>query len=166
MNRNRISIIVAMSKNRVIGNSNKLPWYIPEELKRFRDVTLDHPIIMGRKTHESIGRVLPNRTNIVITRDPEKIKQEPGLIAVDSLEKAIDEAKKSPGSEEIFIIGGGQIYIQALPIADKLYLTVIDKDYEGDVTFPDYSQFNKEVKRESRESQDGIKFTFLELEKN
>lgn len=162
---NKISIIAAMSKNGVIGDSNSLPWYIPEELKRFREVTSGHPIIMGRKTHQSIGRVLPNRTNIVITRDPQNLEKKEGLIVVDSLEKAIEEAKKSPGSEEIIVIGGGQIYAQALLLADKLYLTVIDKEYSGDVTFPDYSQFKKEVDREPRETEDGIKFTFLELEK-
>lgn len=140
-----LSIIAAMSENRVIGNENKLVWNIPEELKRFRELTSGHPIIMGRKTHESIGRVLPNRTNIIITRDKDyKVE---GAIIVHSLEEAIELARAQPGSDEIFVIGGGQIYQQAIPLADRIYLTVVEGNYQGDTFFPDYSGFKNIISR-------------------
>lgn len=154
----KISIIVAVAgKKRVIGKRGALPWYIPAELKRFKEITTGHPIIMGRKTHESIGRALPGRTNIVITRDPNY--QAEGCIVVHSLDEAIKVAKE----KEIFIIGGGQIYEQALPRADKLYLTYIEKQIEGDVFFPDYSQFKKKVNESDWQEHEGYKYKFLEL---
>lgn len=161
----KISIIAAMSKNRVIGTKNKLPWNIPDELKRFRQITQGHPIIMGRKTHESIGRVLHNRPNIIITRD-ENYKVD-GAIIVHSLEEALEESQNFHGRDknEFFVIGGGEIYRQALPLADKLYLTIIDKEYEGDTFFPDYSEFKKVVKKEVRQTKDGVSYTLFELEK-
>ncbi len=165
MNKPKISIIAAMSSNRVIGTENKLPWNIPDELKRFREITSGHPIIMGRKTHESIGKVLPNRTNIIITRDPEyKVE---GAVVVHSLDEALDEASKKTLSHdrEIYVIGGGEIYKQAIPKADKLYLTIIDKEYAGDTYFPDYSEFKKVIKEEKMETEDGISYTLLQLEK-
>jgi dihydrofolate reductase len=148
-----ISIIVAMDKNRLIGGENKLLWNIPGELKRFKEITTGHPIIMGRKTHQSIGRVLPNRTNIIITRDPDyKVE---GAIVVNSLEQAIKAAENVIATEvkqseppEIFVIGGGQIYQQALPLADRLYVTVVDGEYEGDTYFPDYSEFSHATDRQ------------------
>lgn len=171
-----ISIIVAMDKNRLIGGDNKLLWDIPGELKRFREITSGHPIIMGRKTHESIGRVLPNRTNIIITRDPDyKVE---GAVVVNSLEQAIEEAGKvsnvsevskatppfDTSRKEIFVIGGGQIYEQALPLAERLYVTVIDHEYQGDTYFPDYSQFSKIVEEKQFEEH-GIKYRTQILEK-
>ncbi len=153
---------MATSKNKVIGTRGRLPWYIPEELKRFKKITMGHPIIMGRKTHESIGKSLPGRTNIVITRD-KSYQGSAGAIVTNSLDQAIEIAKKSEGSEEIFVIGGGEIYQLALPLTDKLYLTLVDKDFEGDVYFPDYSEFNK-VQSEPKEA-NGLKFTFFELER-
>jgi len=149
----RVSIIVAMDKNRLIGGENKLLWNIPGELKRFKEITTGHPIIMGRKTHQSIGRVLPNRTNIIITRDPDyKVE---GAIVVNSLEQAIKAAENVIATEakqseppEIFVIGGGQIYQQALPLADRLYVTVVDGEYEGDTYFPDYSEFSHATDRQ------------------
>lgn len=159
-----ISIIVAVAgKNRVIGKRGGMPWYIPAELKRFKEITMGHPIIMGRKTHESIGRALFGRTNIVITHDP-KFSAE-GCIVVHSLEEAIKQAQGKPGSEEIFIMGGGQIYEQALPLADKLYLTYLDKEIEGDVFFPDYSQFKKKISESNWQEREGIRYKFLELER-
>lgn len=158
----KLSIIVAMDKNRLIGGENKLLWNIPGELKRFKEITTGHPIILGRKTHESIGRVLPNRTNIIVTRDPDyKVE---GTIVVHSLEKALEKAKSEPGCDEIFVIGGGQIYAQALPMADRLYVTIVDGDYEGDTYFPDYSDFTKVVEeKDFNESE--IKYKTLILEK-
>jgi dihydrofolate reductase len=157
-----ISIIVAMDKNRLIGGENKLLWNIPSELKRFKEITTGHPIIMGRKTHQSIGRVLPNRTNIIITRDQDyKVE---GTIIVHSLEEALNKAQSEPGSDEIFVIGGGQIYAQALPLADRLYLTIVEGDYKGDTYFPDYSAFDKVVE-EKYFNEAGIKYKTLILEK-
>ncbi len=159
-----ISIIVAIGKNREIGAKNKLLWNIPEELKRFKEITTGHPIIMGRKTHESIGRILPNRTNIIITRD--KDYQVEGAVIVYSLEEAIKKALDSEGSKEIFIIGGAQIFEQALPRAMKLYVTQVYSDFpEADSFFPEYeSIFKKKVFEQSQESS-GFRYKFLELEK-
>jgi dihydrofolate reductase len=156
-----ISLIVAMDKNRLIGGKNKLLWNIPGELKRFREITSGHPIIMGRKTHESIGRVLPNRTNIIITRDVNYQVDE--ALVVHSLKEALTKAESEPGGEEIFVIGGGQIYSEALPLVDRLYITVIDHEYEGDTYFPDYSDFAK-VLEEKEFEENGIKYKTQILE--
>lgn len=161
-----VSIIVAVAgKNRVIGKQGGLPWYIPAELKRFKSITMGHPIIMGRKTHESIGRVLPGRTNIVVTHDPDYSKQ--GINVVHSLEEALKTAQNQPGGEEIFVIGGGEIYKQALPLANKLYLTYIDidKEIEGDVFFPDYPEFKKVIYESDWQEHEGFRYKFLELER-
>lgn len=167
----RISLIAALSENRVIGINNDLPWHIPGDLKRFKDLTTGHPIIMGRKTFESLGRVLPNRTNIVITRDVAKFNEEAkrtGLVpeeVVTSLDEAIEKAKESfGGSDEIFIIGGGQIFEQALPQADRLYLTIIHKTVLGDAYFPEYDMFTKEIER-TDEKGDEFDYTYLTLER-
>lgn len=157
-----ISIIVAVSENNVIGKRGTLPWYIPEDLKRFRSLTTGHPIIMGRKTHESIGKPLPNRTNIIITRDLEYKSK--GCIVVNSLEEALEKAKTSEGSDEIFIIGGGEIYSQAMDKTDKIYLTFIKGNLDGDVYFPDYSAFKNRKKVDEGET-DQYKYEFLELTK-
>lgn len=164
MAKTKVSIIVAVAgSKRVIGKEGNMPWNIPEELKRFKEITLGHPIIMGRKTHESIGKALPGRTNIIITR--ELSYQSEGCTVVSSLDEALKQAQGLPGGEEVFVIGGGEIYRQALPIADKLYLTLIKNEVEGDVFFPDYSEFKK-VANESEEHQsDGFKYKFLELER-
>ncbi len=170
MNKPKISIIVAITTNRGIGKNNGLLWHIPEELKRFREITTGHAIIMGRKTYESIGRPLPNRTNIVITRDPD-FKAE-GCLVVDSIEKAIEEAKKVEDSE-LFIIGGGQIYNASLKLADNLYITIVQGDFEPTVFFPEYEHiFTKKVSEgdiEADGEKDGtlqtFKIKFLELEK-
>lgn len=126
-----ISIIVAVAQNGVIGSGNRMPWHIAEDLQRFKAITTGHPVIMGRKTFESLGRPLPNRTNVVITRNPDW--KADGVKSVSSLWEAV---LLFPKEEEVFIIGGGEIYRQALPIADKVYLTVIHDDYEGDTCFP------------------------------
>jgi dihydrofolate reductase len=129
----RVSAIAAMSRNHVIGKDNKLPWHIPAEFAYFKRVTLGKPVIMGRKSYESLGKPLPDRTNIVISRRPEKIEGD--IIAVSTVEEAVARAKeiaKRDGVDEIFIAGGSQIYQAALPVTDRFHLTVIDKDYEGD----------------------------------
>ena len=159
-----ISIIVALAgKKRAIGTKGGMPWYIPEELKRFKSITMGHPIIMGRKTHESIGKALAGRTNIVITRSP-AYKAE-GCIVVHNLNEAFEKANGSPGDEEIFVIGGGEIYDEALPVTDKLYLTVIDREIKGDVFFPDYSDFKKVVWESEKQESNGFKYQFLELQR-
>lgn len=122
-----ISIIVAASRNGVIGKGGRLPWRLPADLKRFKQLTLGHPVIMGRKTLESIGKPLPGRTNIVITR--RKNYSCCGALTAGSLEEALRMCEKEA---EIFVIGGAQIFDQALPLADRIYLTRIDQDFEGD----------------------------------
>lgn len=125
------SLIVAITKNKVIGKDNKMPWHLPADLAWFRENTQGKPIIMGRKTFESIGYPLPKRTNIVLSRSP--YKQE-GIIWKNNLESALDFVKDS---NEIMLIGGGELFKQYLPLADKLYLTEIQAQIEGDTFFPD-----------------------------
>lgn len=127
-----ISIIVAIAENGVIGGGNKLLWNIPDDLKRFKRVTSGHSVIMGRKTFESIGKPLPNRRNIVITRNPEFRAE--GIEVADSLNVALGLTKTEG---EVFVIGGGEIYRQALPMAKKLYITRVHAKYEGDTYFPE-----------------------------
>jgi len=129
-----LSIIVAMANDRVIGLDNQMPWHLPADLAWFKKNTLNKPIIMGRKTFESIGRPLPGRHNIIISQTP-RSSNNPLITWVSSLVAAIDLAKNS---EEVFIIGGGNIYQQALPDVNRLYLTHIDTRLEGDTWFPDY----------------------------
>lgn len=157
-----ISIIAAIGENRELGKDNKLLWHIAEDLKRFKQITAGHPVIMGRKTYESIGRPLPKRVNFIVTKDT-KYNAE-GCMVVHSLEEAIMAAQKIDSSE-IFIIGGGEIYKQALPKADKLYLTIVKGEYEADVFFPDYSEFAKETFRETHSSEQYI-YTFINLERS
>lgn len=149
-----------MSRNRVIGKNNALPWKLPEDMKRFKEITSGKPVIMGRKTFESIGKPLPKRTNIIITRD--KNYRQHGCIIVNSAEEA---SKAAEGNEEIMIIGGEQIFREFLPLADKMYLTFIDGDFEGDAYFPEYNKNEwKEVNREEHKS-DGLKYSFVDLER-
>ena len=135
-----ISIIVAIAKNGVIGDKNTLLWHLREDMIHFRTITSGHPVVMGRKTYDSIGRPLPKRTNVVITRDTEL--QIEGCTMAHSLTEAVE---MFDSSEEVFIIGGAQIYNQAMPLADRLYLTIIDKEYEGDSSFPeiDYNRWRQ-----------------------
>ena len=158
-----ISIIVAVAKNGVIGDKNSLLWHLREDMIHFRTTTSGHPVVMGRKTYDSIGRPLPKRTNVVITRDTNLAIE--GCTVVHSLDEAVAMFDKS---EEVFIIGGAQIYKQALPIADRIYLTVIDKEYEGDTSFPeiDYSTWN-EISREEHSSGEEFEhpFAFITLER-
>ena len=158
-----ISIIAAVGKNRELGKDNKLLWYIPEDFKRFKELTSGHVVIMGRKTYESLPenfRPLPNRINVVITRDFNyKIE---GVIVYHSLEEAIKNLE-SKFKDEVFIIGGASIYGQGIKYADKLYLTLVDKAYpNADAFFPDYSQFKKIVFEEKHE-EDNYSYKFIEL---
>ncbi|TMO06207.1 type 3 dihydrofolate reductase [Pseudoalteromonas sp. S327] len=128
-----ISMIAAMANNRVIGLDNKMPWHLPADLQHFKKVTTGKPVVMGRKTFESIGRPLPGRRNIIITRNSQYSAQ--GIETVTTPEAALELVK---AEEEVMIIGGGNIYQQFLPNADRLYLTFIDLEVEGDTQFPDY----------------------------
>lgn len=164
MRKVKISAIVAVAgQKRVIGTKGNMPWFIPRELKRFREITMGHPIVMGRKTFESIGKALPGRTNIVITRDKD-FKAE-GVMVAHSLDQALSLVSGKPGDEEIFVIGGGEIYKQVLPITNKLYLTIIDKEIEGDTFFPDYVDFKRKIWESEEKESDGFKYRFLELER-
>jgi dihydrofolate reductase len=152
-----------MSQNRVIGVDNRLPWNIPEDLKRFRTLTSGHVIIMGRKTYESIGKPLPNRENRVITRQADFSVQ--GVGTFGSLEEALSAPIASAmAQDEIFVIGGGEIYKQALPLADRIYLTVIDQNFEGDAFFPDFSGL-KFVEVASEKRYEPLPYRFLTLER-
>lgn len=160
-----ISIIVAMAKNRAIGINNKLPWDMPADLKYFHDNTIGKPVIMGQKTFESIGRILPDRTNIVLTLD--KGFSFPGVKVVYSIEEAIGIAKDT-GAQEAMICGGASIYRQFLPLSDRLYLTIIDTEIDGDAFFPEID-FNKwkEVKKieNKKDKENKFNYTFLVLER-
>jgi len=138
-----ISVIAAMSENRVIGKDNKLPWYIPEDLAWFKEKTRGKPVIMGRKTHESIGKKLPGRLNIVISRDKDYISTIKYVYTYNSLEDAI---KKYEGLDELMIIGGSELYKVAIPLADRMYLTRIGASFEGDTFFPAYDESKWEEK--------------------
>ena len=126
-----ISIIVAAARNGVIGSGNRMPWHISEDLKRFKTITLDHPVVMGRKTFESLGRPLPGRTNVVITRNPGYEAE--GCKVVCSLGEALALFEEA---QEVFVIGGGEIYREAMLVADRLYITWVEGDFEGDTFFP------------------------------
>ena len=159
----KISMIAAIaSKNRAIGKNNELIYHISEDLKRFKKITSGHIVIMGRKTFQSIGKPLPNRINIVITRNPNFYEE--NVIVTHSLDEALHLAELKAPDDEVFIIGGGQIYKEAIGKADKLYLTIIEGNPDADTFFPDYSDFKKVVSEESRESE-GYKYKFLTLER-
>ncbi|MBI2031954.1 MAG: dihydrofolate reductase [Candidatus Levybacteria bacterium] len=170
MKENLVSIVAAMDEKRGIGKNNDLLFRIPQDFERMRRLTRGHPLVMGRKTFESIGRVLPERTSIVITRDPERVRSvsfySPEVTIARDLIAGIEKAKQSPGSEEIFIFGGGEIFREAIEkgLVDKLYLTIVEGDFGADTFFPDYSEFKRLMKEEFGESE-GIKFRFIDLEK-
>lgn len=128
----KISVIVARTQNKVIGKDNQMPWHLPVDLAWFRQNTLGKPVIMGRKTYESIGRLLPKRPNIILSRSGFEVE---GAYSTTSLEQAVELAKSFANTDEIMIIGGGELFKQALPMADTLYLTEIQAEIEGDTFF-------------------------------
>ena len=142
-----LSLLVAMSKNRVIGKNNQLPWHLPEDLKHFKALTMGHPIIMGRKTYESIGKVLPGRTNIIVTRQKNYVI--PSAIVVDSIRSAFAAGlEENSAKNEAFVIGGEEIFHQALTFSQRIYLTEIQKAFDGDTFFPELnSQEWREAER-------------------
>jgi len=161
-----LSLVVAAARNNVIGKGNALPWSLPADLKHFREVTSGHAVIMGRKTFESIGRPLPNRRNIVITRQPGYAPE--GVEAAGSLEAAVALAMADSPEREAFVIGGGEIFRQALPIADRIYLTRVEADVEGDAFFPDLDPREwREVSRREGivDEKNSLPHAFLVLER-
>ncbi len=159
----KINIIVAMANNRTIGLDNKMPWHLPADLKHFKSITMDHPIIMGRKTYQSIGKALPGRRNIVVSRDPD-YKLEDAEVVSD-----LKQAVACCGDvSDVMIIGGATLYEQMLAMADRLYLTFIDLDVEGDTYFPDWREHGfKEIASESHQSDEKnpYNYRFVTLEK-
>lgn len=163
MNRPRpcISLIAAMARNRVIGRDGRLPWSLPEDLKFFKRTTMGHPIVMGRRTFETDAGVLPGRTNIVLTRQPEYVAPA-GVVICRSFDEMLQ--MYDGADEELFIIGGGVVYAEALPVAHRLYLTRIDREYMGDAFFPPFDEASFVEK--SRESFDvPMPYTRLLLER-
>jgi dihydrofolate reductase len=159
----RVSLIVAMASNRVIGAGNQMPWHLSADLKRFRAITWGKPILMGRKTHESIGRPLPGRQNLVLTTDPTYRAE--GCTVVHSLEQA--RRALPPATEELMIIGGASLYAAFLPSADRLYLTLIHREFPGDVFFPPYDpEAWREIERIDVADDPSVDFaySFLTLE--
>ena len=162
-----VVIVAGMSrKNRVIGNNNKLLWHVPEDLKRFKSLTMGHPVIMGRKTFESIieilGKPFPGRTNIVITRNPDYHYE--GAVTTTSLEEAFEVAKKE-NPTEIHIGGGEEIYKQALPYTDRLHLTFYDDEKEGDTFFPNFTNDFTETKKHPPQNYEGLKYQWVDFER-
>ncbi len=138
-----LSAIAAMGKNRMIGAGGALPWSIPEDMKFFRDKTKGHVMIMGRKTFDSFGgKPLPGRMHIVITRNPDFRFEHPQVVIVKSLDEGVLRAKSllAQYGDEVFVIGGGEIYRQSLPVLNRIYLTVIEQDFSGDTKFPEFNQ--------------------------
>ena len=149
----KLALIVAVARNRVIGKEGKMPWHISEDLKRFKRLTTGHAVLMGRKTFESIGRPLPNRRNVVISATPQA-----GVETYRTIPEALKALKDQ---EKVFVIGGGQLYACLLDSADELYLTLVDRDVEGDTFFPPYEHLRgtrfREVAKEEHEG-----FTFVD----
>ena len=144
----KITLIAAMADNRAIGQDGDMPWHLPRELQHFKAATMGHTIVMGRKTHESIGRPLPGRQNVVISRQPGYSAE--GCDCAESLEQAIRIAQ----SEEVMIIGGGQIYAAAMPLADRMILTLVECTPEADTWFPTWSESDWQITGERQELAD------------
>ena len=159
-----LSIIVAKSKNNVIGKDNKLIWNIPDDLKRFKKLTTNHTIIMGRKTFESLGRVLPNRKHIVLTNDKRYTVDNPNVQIIHDVEEL---SKYEEDNQEHFVIGGAMIYKLLLPKCNRLYITEIDKEFEGDTFFPEIKQDEwKIVKKETGPQDDNtFKYYYIDYER-
>ena len=157
----RVYLIAAIAKNGVIGAHGKLPWHLPEDLRHFKKLTLGHPVIMGRRTWESLGKPLPGRENIVISRKPGF--EAAGASVASSLEAAIALCTGEPLA---FVIGGAEIYAASLPLADGMVLTEIHEDYAGDARFPDWDRDAwRATQKETHTSSDGVRFDFVLYER-
>ena len=156
-----LSIIVALAKNRAIGINNTLPWHLPEDLKRFKQLTMGHHIIMGRKTYESLGRLLPGRQTVIVTRNLDY--QVAGALVVHSLQEAM---QVSETDSEAFVIGGAELYQQAIGLADKLYLTQIDQTFAGDAFFPEFDMREwRLLEQQIHTSEGGLPFQYLSYQR-
>ena len=156
------SIVVAIAKNNAIGKNNQLLWHLPKDLKHFKEITSGHTIIMGRKTYESVGKPLPNRRNIIITRQNITID---GCEVVNSIDEAL---KLCAGEDEVFIVGGAEIYKQAISLTDRIYLTIVHQEFEGDTYFPEIKgDAWKETEREDHETDEKnlFPYSFITLER-
>ncbi len=160
-----LAIIVACSRNRVIGRDNGLPWHLPEDLKHFKAVTMGKPMIMGRKTFESIGRPLPGRTTLVVTRQPDWGAE--GVVVCRNLDEALEVANKFVPAEdpEIIVAGGEEIYRQCLPLADRIYLTRVETEVEGDAFFPelDGNDWTVRSREDHVSAKSGLAFSIIQL---
>jgi dihydrofolate reductase len=157
-----INVIAAMAQNRVIGINNTLPWRLPADLQHFKALTMGHHIIMGRKTFESIGKPLPGRTTVIVTRDASY--RVDGCITATSLDTAIAACAADP---EIFFVGGADLYAQILPRADRLYLTEIQVEYDGDARFPEFDRgIWREIERQQNVSPDGLSYHFVTYQRH
>jgi dihydrofolate reductase len=157
----RVYLVAAVSRNGVIGAGGKLPWHLPEDLKHFKHVTLGHPVIMGRRTWKSLGKPLPGRENIVVSRSAGF--EAPGASVAASLEAAVALCAGEPVA---FVIGGAELYRAALPLADGLMLTEIHRDYEGDTRFPEWDRKGwRATQKETHTSADGVRFDFVLYER-
>ncbi|GAB4437702.1 MAG: dihydrofolate reductase [Rhodocyclaceae bacterium] len=155
-----VSLIAAVARNGIIGAGNRLPWRLPEDLARFKALTWGHPVIMGRRTWESLGRALPGRPNLVVSRS-ERFRAE-GARSFPSLEAALEAC----GDEPAFVIGGAHLYAAALPLAQRMYLTEIDADFDGDASFPAFDRSEWiERSREPRRTASGLAFAFVLYER-
>jgi dihydrofolate reductase len=158
-----LSIIVALSENNVVGINNQLPWHLSADLKRLKSITMGHHLIMGRKTFESVGRPLPGRTNVVVTRN--KDYKAEGIVVVSSLKEALEKAKDD---SEAFIFGGGEIFKEGLPMVNKIYMTKIHESFIGDTFFPDLNKGEwKETLREEHQpdEKNQYRYSFINLER-
>ena len=151
----RLSLIVAMAKNRVIGANNRIPWHLPDDLKMFKRLTMGHHIVMGRKTYESIGRLLPGRTTVIVTRQRGYVVA--GAIIAHSLHDAINAAARD---DEIFVIGGAELFREALPIADRIHLSLVDAEPAGDTWMPEFDR--SQWAEVSSEEKPGYRYVLLE----
>ena len=158
----RVSIIVAMAKNRVIGRDGHLPWHLPEDLKRFKQLTMGHHIVMGRKTWESLGRLLPGRHHVIVSRSPGYAV--PSAKVAGSIAVAFTDCEND---SEIFVIGGGEIYALALPDADRILLTEINQDFEGDAFFPALppGEWKESERLQGNDPANGLAYSFVTLER-
>jgi dihydrofolate reductase len=157
-----VSLIVAMGRNRVIGADNKMPWHLSADLRRFKQITLGKPIVMGRRTHESIGRPLPGRKNIVLTSD--RYYAAPGCTVVHGLEEALEAAD----ADEVMIIGGSSLYREFLPRAERIHLTLIHREFAGDTFFPEFDsrEWHEAERLDVDDDPDsGLSYSFIRLEK-
>lgn len=154
---NRLNLIVAMARNRVIGIDNTLPWHLPEDLKHFKQLTMGHHIVMGRKTYDSIGRPLPGRTTVIVSRDPDYAMA--GCLVAHTLDEAV---QMCASDDQVFFVGGTSLYEQALPLAERLYITEIQADYQGDAHFPEFDPGQWwETARESHVDGAGLAYDFV-----